>query len=40
MKLVTNNEGLRFAIPTTKKEQKALKELKYDLFTDYENSPE
>ena len=40
MKIVTNNEGLRFAVPTTKKEQKALKELKYDLFTDYENSPE
>ena len=38
MKIVTNKEGLRFAVPTTRKEKKALQELKYDLFDDYENS--
>lgn len=38
MKLVVNKEGLRFAVPTTKKEKIALQKLKYDLFDDYENS--
>lgn len=40
MKIVLNKENLRFAVPTTKKEKIALKKLKYDLFTDYENSLE
>lgn len=38
MKIVTNNVGLRFAVPTTKKEKIALQKLKYDLFDDYRNS--
>ena len=38
MKIVTNKEGLRFAVPTTRKEQIALNKLKYDLFDDYEKS--
>ena len=38
MKIVTNNEGLRFAVPTTRKEKNALQKLKYDLFDNYNES--
>ena len=38
MKIVTNNVGLRFAVPTTRKEKVALQKLKYDLFDDREKS--
>lgn len=38
MKIVTNKEGLRFAVATTKKEKIALQKLKYDLFDNYKES--
>lgn len=38
MKLVSNKEGLRFAVATTKKEKIALQKLKYDLFDSYNES--
>lgn len=38
MKIVTNKEGHRFAVATTKKEKIALQKLKYDLFDNYSES--
>lgn len=38
MKIVSNKEGLRFAVATTKKEKIALQKLKYDLFDSYDES--
>lgn len=38
MKIVSNKEGLSFAVATTKKEKIALQKLKYDLFDSYDES--